>query len=243
MLGWSIVLAAATGSLLFAGAIRLRGLVSSLLAAYLVFVWTSCFSTVALCVPGGRPDGDRDRPGGLPCRSDWYLGFWRGAPSAADRRGSGNGGLARTQLADAGFLVLAGSSSASSLLLVTTAAPNNWDGFAYHLARVAAWAQHGGIYWIANPPSDILNTRRPVAEQQIFFFFATLGKGRFFALPQYLAQLAGLVAVRRHATARFGARVAACTAIGGAAAARFRLLVLAVHAATRASKPSRREAP
>ena len=111
-----------------------------------------------------------------------------------------------------GFLVLAGILLGYELLLVTTAAPNNWDGFTYHLPRVAAWIQHGGIYWIANPPSDILNTRQPVAEQQIFFFFATLGKGRFFALPQYLAQIAGLVRrLRRPRRLGFGARVAACT--------------------------------
>ena len=212
MLGWSIVLAAATGSLLFAGAIRLRGLVSSLLAAYLVFVSDLVLTTVALSA-----FREVDRTAIAIVQAVFLaaaIGVWflRGhhlpqiGAAAATMRS-----LVRSW-PTLGFLVLAGILLGYELLLVTTAAPTNWDGFTYHLARVAAWVQHGGIYWIANPPSDILNTRQPVAEQQIFFFFATLGKGRFFALPQYLAQLAGLVAVYG-ATRRlgFGARVAACT--------------------------------
>ena len=212
MLGWSIVLAAATGSLLFAGAIRLRGLVSSLLAAYLVFVSDLVLTTVALSA-----FREVDRTAIAIVQAVFLaaaIGVWalRGRPlPQIDAAAATMRSLVRSW-PTLGFLVLAGILLGYELLLVTTAAPSNWDGFTYHLARVAAWAQHGGIYWIANPPSDILNTRQPVAEQQIFFFFATLGKGRFFALPQYLAQLAGLVAVYG-ATRRlgFGARVAACT--------------------------------
>ena len=212
MLGWSIVLAAATGSLLFAGAIRLRGLVSSLLAAYLVFVSDLVLTTVALSA-----FREVDRTAIAIVQAVFLaaaIGIWvlrgRHLPQI-DAAAATMRSLVRSW-PTLGFLVLAGILLGYELLLVTTAAPNNWDGFTYHLARVAAWVQHGGIYWIANPPSDILNTRQPVAEQQIFFFFATLGKGRFFALPQYLAQLAGLVAVYG-ATRRlgFGARVAACT--------------------------------
>jgi Glycosyltransferase family 87 len=212
VLGWSIVLAAATGSLLFAGAIRLRGLVSSLLAAYLVFVSDLVLTTVAL---SAFREVDRTVIAIVQAVflaaaiSVWAL-RGRHLPQI-DAAAVTMRSLVRSW-PTLGFLVLAGILLGYELLLVTTAAPTNWDGFTYHLARVAAWVQHGGIYWIANPPSDILNTRQPVAEQQIFFFFATLGKGRFFALPQYLAQLAGLVAVYG-ATRRlgFGATVAACT--------------------------------
>ncbi len=210
MLGWSVVLAAATGSLLLAGAIRLRGLVSTLLAAYLVFVSDLVLTTVAL---SAFREVDRTAIAIVQAVFlaaaivAWVLrGHHLPQIDAAAVRSLGR---SRPTL---GFLVLAAVLLGYELLLVTTAAPNNWDGFTYHLARVAAWIQHGGIYWIANPPSDILNTRQPVAEQQIFFFFATLGKGRFFALPQYLAQIAGLVAV--YGASRrlgFGARVAACT--------------------------------
>ena len=212
MLGWSIVLAAAAGSLLFAGAIRLRGLVSTLLAAYLVFVSDLVLTTVALSA-----FREVDRTAIAIVQAVFLavaIGAWvlrgRHLPQI-DAAAATMRSLVRSG-PTLGFLVLAGVILGYELLLVTTAAPNNWDGFTYHLARVAAWVQHGGIYWIANPPSDILNTRQPVAEQQIFFFFATLGKGRFFAVPQYLAQIAGLVAV--YGASRrlgFGARVAACT--------------------------------
>jgi hypothetical protein len=212
VLGWSIVLAAATGSVLFAGAVRLRGLVSTLLAAYLVFVSDIVLTTVALSA-----FREVDRTAIAIVQAVFLaaaVGAWvlrgRHLPQI-DAAAATMRSLVRSW-PTLGFLVLAGILLGYELLLVTTAAPNNWDGFTYHLARVAAWVQHGGIYWISNPPSDILNTRQPVAEQQIFFFFATLGKGRFFALPQYLAQIAGLVAV--YGAARrlgFGARIAACT--------------------------------
>ena len=189
-----------------------------------------------LYLPGGRPDRDRCRAGGLPCLRGRRLGAARRSP-AAGRCGRGNDAFARAQQADPRLSRAGRALLGYELLLVATAAPNNWDGFTYHLPRVAAWIQHGGIYWIANLPSDILNTRQPVAEQQILFLFATLGKGRFFSLPQYLAQIAGLVAVYG-ASRRLGfdARVAACTArtsnLNRAAAAP----PIAVHAATRAPK-------
>ena len=212
MLGWSIVLAAATGSLLFAAALRLRGLISTLLAAYLIFVSDLVLTTIAL---SAFREVDRTAIGVVQAVFlASAVGVWGlrvGHPPRTDAAAATMRSLGRSKLT-LGFLVLAGVLLGYELLLVATAAPNNWDGFTYHLPRVAAWIQHGGIYWIANPPSDILNTRQPVAEQQILFFFATLGKGRFFALPQYLAQVAGLVAVYG-ASRRLGfdARVAACT--------------------------------
>ena len=212
MLGWSIVLAATAGALLYAAALRVSGLVSTVLAAYLIFVSDIVLTTVAL---SSFREVDRAAIGVVQAVFlTSAVGAWvlRGrhrpqmAAAAATMRS-----LSRSKLT-VGFLLLAALLLGYELLLVATAAPNNWDGFTYHLPRVAAWIQHGGIYWIANPPSDILNTRQPVAEQQILFFFATLGKGRFFALPQYLAQIAGLVAVYG-ASRRLGydARVAACT--------------------------------
>src|SRR6185437_12785129 len=75
-----------------------------------------------------------------------------------------------------------------------------------HLARAAFWAQQHGIEWISNAPSDRLNEFQPLAEQEIFFLFVTGGTA-LYALPQYLAELATLVAV--YGTARrlgFGVR-------------------------------------
>jgi hypothetical protein len=99
------------------------------------------------------------------------------------------------------------------LLLGLTMPPNNSDSLAYHLARAAAWAQHGGIYWIPDAPTIRLNAFQPLAEQQLLFLFVATGSGALFAIPQFLAELAILVAV--YGSARrlgFGVRPAACSA-------------------------------
>ena len=73
--------------------------------------------------------------------------------------------------------------------------PNNMDSLTYHLARAAAWTQHGGIYWIANAPEVELNAYQPFAELQDFFLMVATGGGRLYALPQYLSELAILVSI------------------------------------------------
>jgi hypothetical protein len=86
------------------------------------------------------------------------------------------------------------------LLLVVTAPANNWDSLTYHLTRAAAWAQHGGVYWIPDAPTDRINEFQPLAEQEILFFFVATGSGALFALPQLVAQLAIVFSV--YASAR-----------------------------------------
>jgi hypothetical protein len=81
------------------------------------------------------------------------------------------------------------------LVLVLGAPPNNWDSLTYHLARAAAWAQHGGVYWIPHVPTDRMNEFQPLAEQQVLFLFAAAGRAVLFALPQYLAGLAASLSV------------------------------------------------
>jgi len=91
--------------------------------------------------------------------------------------------------------------------------PNNWDALTYHLPRVAAWAQEGGIHWIDAPPRDNLNEYPRLAEQQVLYLFAATGKGVLFGLPQYLAQLAILAAVFGIARRLgFELRASACSA-------------------------------
>ena len=99
------------------------------------------------------------------------------------------------------------------LMLALEVAPNNWDSLAYHLSRAADWKQQGGIHWIANAPTGRMNEFQPLAEQQILFLFVAAGSGALFALPQYVAQLAILVAVYG-ASRRLGfdQRAAACGA-------------------------------
>src|SRR4029077_1671868 len=78
--------------------------------------------------------------------------------------------------------------------------PNNWDSLASHLSRAPAWHQYGGIHWIANAPTGRLNEFQPLAEQEILFVFVATGSTALFALPQYVGQLAILLAV--YGTAR-----------------------------------------
>ena len=102
--------------------------------------------------------------------------------------------------------------------------PNNMDSLTYHLARAAAWTQHGGIYWIANAPEVELNAYQPFAELQDFFLMVATGGGRLYALPQYLSELAILVSV--YGSARrlgYAVRPSTCAA---ALAATFSVLAL-----------------
>ncbi len=108
------------------------------------------------------------------------------------------------------------------LMLALAVPPNNYDSLTYHLSRAAAWKQEGGIHWIANAPTARMNEFQPLAEQEILFLFVAAGSGALFALPQYVAQLAILVAVygasRRlgfdqNASARGAALLAAFSAV------------------------------
>ena len=98
------------------------------------------------------------------------------------------------------FALLVIAALAYELALGLTVPANDYDGLTYHLAKAAAWAQHGGYFWIPNAPDDRINEFQPIAEQQILFYFAAVGKGLLFALPQYLAEIAVLGAV--YGTAR-----------------------------------------
>ena len=111
------------------------------------------------------------------------------------------------------FLAVVVSLLGYELALALTVPPNNWDSLTYHLAKVAAWAHHGGVYWIPNAPTDRLNEFQPFAEQQILFLFVATHSDLLYALPQFLAELAILVAVYG-ASRRLGfeARAAACSA-------------------------------
>jgi hypothetical protein len=112
------------------------------------------------------------------------------------------------------YAIVAGAALAYELLLVFTAQANNWDSLTYHLARVALWAQHGGLYWVPNAPTDRINADQPIAEQQILYLFVAVGRGSLFALPQYEAQLAviaaGYLGARRLG---FELRPAACAGL------------------------------
>jgi hypothetical protein len=134
------------------------------------------------------------------------------------------------------FLALVGVLLGYELVLALTVPPNNWDSLWYHLPRAVAWLQGHRYGWIQKAPTDILNTRQPVAEQELLFLFAATGKGQVFAVPQYLAEVAILVAV--YGAARrlgFGVAPAAAPCGGGRLAGR-------VAVARAPSRPARRVA-
>ena len=126
-------------------------------------------------------------------------------------------GVVRRALSDPivlAFVVVVSLALAYELLLVLAMPANNWDSLTYHLARVAFWAQHGGIYWVPNAPTDRINVAQPVAEQQILYLFVAVGRGALFALPQFAAQLA--IVASTYLTARrlgYELRSAACAAL------------------------------
>jgi hypothetical protein len=92
------------------------------------------------------------------------------------------------------FAVVVAAGLAYELVLALTVPPNNWDSLTYHLTRVAGWRQEHGVHWIANAPTARVNEFQPLAEQLILFLFVA-GSAALYALPQYVAQLAILVAV------------------------------------------------
>jgi hypothetical protein len=77
--------------------------------------------------------------------------------------------------------------------LVLTTVPNNWDALSYHLSRAAAWYQHGSLaHLTAHTQRE--NVFPPNAEVQTLFTMVLLHGDRLAALPQFLAELALLVA-------------------------------------------------
>ncbi len=111
------------------------------------------------------------------------------------------------------FLVVVFAALVYELVLAVTVPPNNYDSLTYHLSRAAAWKQDAGIHWIPNASTARMNEFQPLAEQEILFLFVAAGGGALYALPQYVAQLAILVAVYG-ASRRLGfdQRAAACSA-------------------------------
>ena len=211
----SILIAGAIATALLAAvSLRLGSVVMMLLAAYVALVTETTVLTTVLSpfqavTRGGLAAGEavllaaaltvwwlRGRPG---------LGLASARPALAE--------LARDPVV-VSLAVVAGIALAYELVLVLTVPPNNWDSLTYHLARAAAWAQHGGVYWIPHAPTDRMNEFQPLAEQEILFLFVATGKGALFALPQYLAQLAVVVGI--YAAARglgFARRPSAAAAL------------------------------
>jgi len=182
-------------ALLASASLRLDGLAVSLLAAYVIAV-----AEVTALTAGLSPFRAVDRPtlalaecGLLAVAAGvWWL---RGKPRLPVRPAAGALANALSSPVVAVLAAVVGVALVYELLLVLLAHPNNWDSLTYHLARAAAWTQHGGVYWIPNAPTDRMNEFQPVAEQQVMFLFVAAGRGALFALPQFAAQIAIMASI------------------------------------------------
>jgi hypothetical protein len=72
-------------------------------------------------------------------------------------------------------------------ILALTVPPNTWDALTYHMARVAAWFHHGGVFWIPDAPTDRLNEFQPGGEELGLALVAVAHDPRPYAIPQFLA--------------------------------------------------------
>jgi Glycosyltransferase family 87 len=213
VLGVLLIGAAAAVALLAAASLRSQSLVTTLLAAYLAFVAnlglvTWALSPFRLVTRGGLAVAEVVLL--ATALTAWLLRgqpvFPLAAALPAVRR-------ILTDPVTAVFVAGAGLLLAYELVLALGTPANNWDSLTYHLSRAVAWKQHGAVYRIPNAPTPRMNEYQPLAEQQILYFFVAVGSSALFALPQYLAQLAILVAV--YGAARrlgFEPRAAACSA-------------------------------
>lgn len=200
-------------AVLLALAARLTSLVSTLLVVYLAFTANLALTTIVLSPLHAVTRTGLGAAEAVLLAGAIALWWLRGRPApplAAARAAAREVVL---DLPTAAFLVFVLVLLGYELLLCLTVPSNNIDANAYHLSRAAAWAQHGSVYWIPDPPSARMDAFQPFAEQQLLFLLVAVHGGRLFALPQLLAELAILVAV--YGTARrlgFAVRPAACAA-------------------------------
>jgi hypothetical protein len=195
LVGLLLIAAAVAAALLAAASLRLASLVSTLLAAYVFLA-----GGVVLLVLVLSPLRWLTRAGLAVAEivvlavalAAWWLRGRPRLPLAAARRA---GRLLVSDPLMLAFLIVVGCALAYELVLALTVPPNNNDALTYHLARAAAWVQHGGYHWIANAPAPRMNEYEPVAEQEIAYVLAATGTAALTVLPQYLAQLAIVIAV------------------------------------------------
>jgi Glycosyltransferase family 87 len=191
--GAPIVLAVAAASFA-ACSLRLDGVVATVVAGYLALVtqiaavtWAlSPFDAVTLSWLTGL-----EALLAAPAIVVWVL---RGRPLPAAAGARAELRLLRSDPLTLLFAAVVAAGLAYELVLALTVPPNNWDSLTYHLVRVAGWRQEHGVHWIANAPTGRINEFQPLAEQLILFLFVA-GSTALYALPQYVAQLAILVAV------------------------------------------------
>jgi hypothetical protein len=224
VVGAVLICAAVATAFLAASAARFESFVSTLLAAYLAFFAELGLTTLVL-----SPVHEVTRAGlavaeGLLLGAAFTAWWLRGRPTPPLASVRTAAAAALSDPITALFVLFVLLLLAYELVLGLGEPPNNGDALGYHLPRAAAWAQHGGIYWIPNAPTVRMNAFQPLGEQQLLFYFVAVHGGALIALPQYLAELAILVAVYG-ASRRLGFEVRA-SVCGACLLATFSLLAL-----------------
>jgi hypothetical protein len=177
-------------ALLIATSLRLERLVPTLLAAYIALLAETSLLTLVLSPFREVKRGPLALSQGVVLTIALVVWWRRGKPRLGPARGARAAANVARDPPVVALLAVVAVALAYELVLVLTVPANNWDSLTYHLARVAAWVQHGGLYWIPNAPTDRMNEFQPLAEQEILFLFVATGKGALFALPQFVAELA-----------------------------------------------------
>jgi hypothetical protein len=190
-----IAIALVSSSLVLAASLRLTTLSSTLLAAYLAFVSTTVGIVLLLSAFQAVGRAGIGFAVGIHTVASFVVWWLRGSPRIPLGRARTVAKMLALEPVAAVFAILVAAVLVYELIAVCSAPPSNWDSLTYHLPRAAAWAQHGGMYWIPNAPTDRMNEFQPLAEQQLLFWFAATGKVSLSALPQFIGQLAIIVAV------------------------------------------------
>jgi Dolichyl-phosphate-mannose-protein mannosyltransferase len=193
VLVWAAAAGIVVSTAFFAVAsLRLSSFTSFLLAAYLVAAGEVVLLTEALSLVDAV--GAAGYAVGELALLAAALAVWlrRGRPLPHLPKVSADTVRAHPVLVFLGFVVVVAFGYQAFLTLTTP--PNNWDSFAYHLARAAEWLQRGEVdYYPAH--SESVNAPQPNAEILILHTFAFAKSDTFAAVPQLLAELACLVAV------------------------------------------------
>jgi hypothetical protein len=208
--GLALIVVVAATSFFAAAATRVRSLVSILLMAYLAYVGNIGVVTWALSPLHEVTRGGLWVAEGVLLAASVVAWWLRGRPALPLAPARVAAREALTDPVTVLFLVVVAVLLGYEAALASSP-PNNMDSLTYHLSRAAAWAQHGGIYWIDHAPEVEMNAYQPFAEQQNLFLMVATGNGHLYALPQYLAQIAILVAV--YGSARrlgYGVRPSVC---------------------------------
>jgi hypothetical protein len=190
-----LIASAVATSLLFAAALRSPSMVTTLLSAYLFFV-ANVVGTALVLSPVHQVTRGGLAVAEVVLLAASFAAWWlRGRPRPPLEPVRAALREVVSSPVTAVFLVFVVAILGYELVLGLVVPPNNGDALGYHLAKAAAWAQHGGYYWIPDAPSVRLNAFQPLAEQQLLFLFVATGSGVLGAMPQFLAELAILVAV------------------------------------------------